>query len=73
MMPSLDQACVKFAIVVNLTVKDDGRGFVLVKDWLISAGDVDDAEAAKCETGLSIKKNARRIRATMDDGGPHAF
>jgi hypothetical protein len=62
----------QFEIVVDLAVVDDPGGSILIVNWLMTAGDVDDGKTAHPEPGRAIEIETIVVWATMTDGGAHA-
>src|SRR5207244_2408078 len=60
-------------VVVDLTVQDRMHPSRLVRDRLMSVGDVDDAEPACSERDALFDDAARVIGAAMDDRVRHAL
>ena len=55
-------------MVVDLAVEDDRVAAVLGEDRLVTAGDVDDAEAAHAEAEVAVGEHAAVVGPAMDDG-----
>jgi hypothetical protein len=53
-------------MVVDFAVEDDGVAAIGREDRLMSAGDVDDAQAAHTETEIAVGQRAAVVRATVD-------
>jgi alpha-L-fucosidase len=58
--------------VVDLTIENHPDGSVFVKDWLLTARQINNAEAAHSEGDITLDKDAFGIRTTVNDGFTHA-
>ena len=58
-------------VVVDLAVEHDEHAAVLVRDRLVAAGQVDDAEAAHAEADPALDEGAPVVGAPMADGIAH--
>ena len=56
----------QLAMVVDLAVKDDGEGAVLLKNRLLTAREVDNAQAAHCHPDVTLDKESIIVRTTVD-------
>src|SRR5262249_28550193 len=70
-VPAVDQEGAQAAVVVDLSVKDDRAGAVLIKDRLMAAGHVDDAQPPEAQTGIAVDVVPVVVRAAMDDRVRH--
>jgi hypothetical protein len=65
------KAGAQLAMVVDLSVEDDGGRSFLIEDWLVSARYVDDAEAAKGEARIGEQLLRAFIRPAMRNRKAH--
>jgi hypothetical protein len=61
----------KFLEVVDLAIEDDPDGTVFIEDGLMTAGNVDNAEAGHAEAGTILREDALIVGAAMNDGLTH--
>ena len=71
-MPKLLEFLSQFEIVVDLTVIDYPGSFILVVNWLVTAGNVDDGETAHAQTNRAVEVKTVIVRTTMTDRRAHA-
>src|SRR5580700_7166592 len=57
--------------VVDFSVEDDADGFVFVENWLVTPGQVDDAEPPHAKSDASLHEDAFVIWAPVNDGIAH--
>jgi hypothetical protein len=65
------KAGAQLAMVVDLSVEDDGGRSFLIEDWLVSARYVDDAEAPKSEARVGKLFLRAFIRPAMCNRQAH--
>ena len=56
LMAPADQIGREIGIVVDLAVEDDRNGAVFIEDRLLAAAEIDDAETAMAQAGVSSTK-----------------
>jgi hypothetical protein len=54
-------------VVVDFAVEDDPDASVFITDGLVTGVNVDDAEAAHCQSDILLGKQAIVVWPTMDD------
>src|SRR5205823_2230096 len=67
----VDQAPAQLRVVVDLPVEDDHRRPILVEDRLVTAREVDDAEATHAHADGAVYVDALVVGAPMPDGVAH--
>src|SRR5216684_5233467 len=70
-MPARNQLVPQVAVAVDLAVEGDPDRRVFVAHRLVTAGHVDDAEAANTEAERSAQVNALVVRAAMSQALGH--
>jgi len=65
------QALADLEVIVYLPVKDDPDGPVLIAHRLVTAGDVDDTQAAMGQGRVPVEVKALVVRAAMGEGTGH--
>src|SRR4029077_6069742 len=63
----------QFGVVVDFAVQHDPEPAILVRNGLMAAGQVDDAESPEPEANAFATIDALVVRAAMDDGFVHAM
>ena len=63
----------EIGIVVDLAVEHDCNGAIFIEDRLLSAAEIDDAETAMAQTGVSIDKVTVIIWTAVRLSRSHAF
>ena len=71
-MAAPNQIRAQFLKVINLAVVDDPSRLIFVEERLMTARQVDDAEAAHAQTGAILDEDAFVVRPTMNDHVAHA-
>src|SRR5437667_1549420 len=61
----------QFREIVNLAVENNPDRPVLVENWLVPSGQIDDAETAHAEARPLVDEDSFIIRAAVDDGLAH--
>src|SRR5439155_17997297 len=64
-VPAFFQACAQLQIIINRTVEDDMDRFVFVRNWLVAAGQVNDAEPPNRQTNAWLHEIAFVIRPAV--------
>src|SRR5437899_586728 len=59
--------------VVDLAVEYDPDRAIFIEDWLVSAGNVDDAETPHSQPRILLRKQAFIVRPAMHDCLAHAM
>src|SRR5437867_4810867 len=69
LVSSLFKLLLNRLITVELTIHDDPKRFVLVRDWLISSRQVDDAQPRVSQTDSTVGRDpvALSVRAAMTE------
>jgi hypothetical protein len=70
-MPTLLEFGAQFREIVNLAVENDPNGSVFVKNRLVAARQVDDAQAPHSKAGSALDENPLVIRSPMDNRLAH--
>src|SRR5712675_1958803 len=55
----------QLAIVVNLSVKDDGNAVIFVESWLLASEQIDDCQTAHAQRDSVVEQIAFRVRTAM--------
>jgi hypothetical protein len=71
-MAAREQVIAKLGEIVNLAIEHHPDAAVLIGKRLMTAGEIDDAEAPKTKTQTAVNENAFVIGTAMDDGVGHA-
>ena len=67
-----DQTITQLAKIVDLAIEYDGDRAILVKDWLCSAGNVDDRKASHCEAHAGLGQSPGAVGAPVVERRTHA-
>ena len=65
------QILAQLGIIVNFAVEHHPELAVFIRERLMPAGQIDDAQAAETQAQASVDENAFIIRAAMNDGFVH--
>jgi hypothetical protein len=71
LMSALLKVATKRFVVVNFTIEYYGNGAVFIVQGLMTAFDVDDAQAAHAQSDFSIHENAGVVGTAMEDRLTH--
>ena len=71
-MASLLQGLTKRCVIEDLSVVNDPQSAGFIVHRLMTAGEVDDAEAAVSQCGLLVEEKTGVIRTAVGDGIRHA-
>src|SRR5215469_8157662 len=71
-MPAPLELASQLGEVIDFSIEDGPNRAVFVENRLMSAGNVDDAEAPHSQAGILLREDAFVVRAAMDDGLAHA-
>jgi hypothetical protein len=72
-MAALKEVCAQVAVVVDLSVESDPDGFVFIRNRLVAAREVNDAEAAIAERDFALEIKSLIVRPAMGHGVRGAF
>jgi hypothetical protein len=64
-VPAFFQACAQLQVIINRAVEDDVDRFVFVTNWLVAAGQVNDAEPPNRQTNSWLHEVAFVIRSAV--------
>jgi hypothetical protein len=53
--------------VINLAIENDPDGTVLVREWLMTADEIDDAEAVEAEPDVALEIEPGIVRPAARD------
>ena len=64
-VPAFFQACAQLQVIINRAVEDDVDRLVFVRNWLVAAGQVNDAEPPNRQTNAWLSEVAFIIRPAV--------
>src|SRR3954447_2581836 len=70
-MPLADQLASKLLEIVDFPVEDDPDGAVLIRHWLVSGAEVDDAQPPHPDAAAAFDADAFIVRTAVADLGAH--
>ncbi len=68
---TLEQLLRERAVVVDLPVEDNLKGFVFIVDRLLAGLEIDDAEPSHAEAHASVEKEPLVVGAAVSNGVAH--
>jgi hypothetical protein len=72
-VPLCLQLFAKISVVVDLTVVNDMKSFVLIRHWLMAGRYIDDTQTPVTQPHSTINEDAFVVRSTMGDDVAHAL
>jgi hypothetical protein len=70
-VPAFFQTCAQLQVIINRAVEDDMDRFVFVRNWLVAAGQVNDAEPSNRQTNAWLNEAAFVIRPAVPQSLRH--
>jgi len=65
------QRLAQVTIVVNLTIKNDGDGAILVEQWLVAGLEVENTESRMSETNWPVTEQSRGVGTPVNQSVGH--
>jgi hypothetical protein len=67
------EPCTMLLVIVDFTVADEPDGPVLIREWLMTTGEIDDGKPPMTERREVVVMNAFAVRSTMTKATQHAL